>query len=179
MGVLAPGSVHTWTRMVSLRGSTPGRCRPVREDWAWPVSHDWFLTCVLVGDQHTGDSLTGNWFLSNHMVWAHIGSLQQQMRITLQNEDDSEYARNITRFYSRVRTLATRRFCSCASLTGVRFICTAKYLGQAKCVHKVTTDFTLTLKRQGLFLLAGLGYTHRHQLAYTGLLFLRIFLLCV
>ena len=48
-------------------------------------------------------------------------------------------------FYSRVRvrvrTVATLCFCTCVSFPGVQFICTAKQLGRAMCVHKcVFTD---------------------------------------
>ena len=60
-------------------GSTHGRWRPVRQDWASPVRQDCLLTCVPVGDQHTSDSITESWFLSNHMVWAHIANNQRQM----------------------------------------------------------------------------------------------------
>ena len=74
--------------LVGPRWSTHGRC--------WPVRQDWFLT-LSVGGPHTSDSLTGNWFLSNHIVWAHVGNSQQQMRITLKNEDEF---RNMTSFYS-------------------------------------------------------------------------------
>jgi hypothetical protein len=64
------------------------------------------------------------------------------MRIKLQNEDD---LRNMTMFYSRVRvrvrTVATLCFFTCVSFPGVQFICTAKQLGRAMCVHKcVFTD---------------------------------------
>ena len=127
-------------RLVGLRGSTHGKCRPFRQDWAWPVRQDWFLTCVPVGDQTTSDSLTGNCLLSNRMVWpmwVNIVNLQRQMRIKLQNEDD---LRNMLMFYSRVgvrvRTVATLCFCTCVSFPGVQVICTAKQLGRAMCVHK-------------------------------------------
>ena len=71
------------------------RCRPVRQDWAWPVRQDWFLTCVPVGDHTKSDSLTGNCLISNRMVWVNIVNLQRQMRIKLQNKDDW---RNMTMF---------------------------------------------------------------------------------
>ena len=134
--------------LVGLRGSTHGRCRPVRQDWAWPVRQDWFLTCVPVGDHTTSDSLTGNCLLSNRMVWpmwVNIVNLQRQMRIKLQNKDDW---RNMTMFYSRVRvrvrTVATLCFCTCVSFPGVQFICTAKQLGRAMCVQKYVFAYATT-----------------------------------
>ena len=46
------------------------------------------LTCQPVEDHKTSDSLTGNCFLSNSMVWANITYIQRQMRIILSSEDD-------------------------------------------------------------------------------------------
>ena len=125
-------------------------CRPVRQDWAWPVRQDWFLTCVPVGDHTTSDSLTGNCLLSNRMVWpmwVNIVNLQRQMRIKLQNEDD---LRNMTMFYSRVRvrvrTVATLCLCTCVSVLpnnwAEQCVCTNMclhmlQLGEGKCVRTV------------------------------------------
>ena len=40
------------------------------------------------GVPQTSDSLTGNWFLSNHILWAHVETDSSNMRITLQNKYD-------------------------------------------------------------------------------------------
>jgi hypothetical protein len=80
------------------------------------------------------------------MEWVHIGNIQRKCASHYKTKTILSPGDYFTRLYSRVRvrTLATPRLCTCASLTGVQFICTAEYLGQAKCVHKVTTDFILT-----------------------------------
>jgi hypothetical protein len=90
-------------------------------------------------------------------IWAHIDKCGKcashyKTKMILSRSE------NMTRFYRRVRlrTLATLRFCTFASMTGLQFICAAKHL-QSLC-----TRWLLTLplppypQMESIILLAGL-----------------------
>ena len=125
-------------------GSTYGRC--------WPVRQDWFLTCLSLGGPHTSDSLTENWFLYNHIVWAHVETDSGNMHITLHNQDNY---------------IIITRFCS----TSVQCICTTKYLGQQASTEHMTEILQYIFMNK--FCLFIRPWTGVHPYIYIFLLLLR------